>query len=40
MIDDVVEEDGEENVVQVVTNNATNYNATGELLMENRPHLF
>lgn len=40
MIDDVVEEIGEENVVQVVTDNAANYKAAGELLMEKRPHLY
>jgi hypothetical protein len=40
MIDDVVEVIGEENAVEVVTNNATNYKAAGELLMEKRPHLY
>ena len=33
MMDDVVEEVGEENVIQVVTDNAANYKAAGELLM-------
>ncbi|KAK2352441.1 hypothetical protein QL285_096432 [Trifolium repens] len=40
MIDDVVEEIGEENVVQVVTDNAANYKAAGELLMQKRSRLF
>jgi hypothetical protein len=40
MIDDVVEEIGEENVVQVVTDNAANYKAAGELLMQKRTKLF
>ena len=33
MLDDVVNFVGEENVIQVVTNNAANYKAAGELLM-------
>lgn len=33
MIDTFVEEVGEDNVVQVVTNNAANYKAAGEMLM-------
>ena len=33
MIDDIVEEVGENNVIQVVTNNAANYKAAEELLM-------
>ena len=40
MIDDVVEEVGEENVIQVVTDNATNYKAAGEMLMEKRKKLY
>ncbi|CAJ2670809.1 unnamed protein product [Trifolium pratense] len=40
MIDDVVEEVGEENVVQVVTDNAANYKAAGELLMQKRSNLY
>ncbi|GAU26503.1 hypothetical protein TSUD_361360 [Trifolium subterraneum] len=40
MMDDVVEEVGEENVVQIVTDNAENYKETGELLMEKRSNLF
>ncbi|XP_016189421.1 uncharacterized protein LOC107630719 [Arachis ipaensis] len=40
MIDDVVEEVGEENVIQVVTDNAANYKATGEMLMKKRKKLF
>ena len=33
-LDDVVNFVGEENVVQVVTDNVANYKATGELLMQ------
>ncbi|XP_058754740.1 uncharacterized protein LOC131627905 [Vicia villosa] len=40
MIDDIVEEVGEENVVQVITDNAANYKAAGELLMEKRTKLY
>jgi hypothetical protein len=40
MIDDVVEEVGEKNVVQIVTDNAANYKAAGELLMQKRSTLF
>ena len=34
MIDMVVDEVGEKNVVQIVTDNATNYKAAGQKLME------
>ncbi|XP_044955032.1 uncharacterized protein LOC123405398 [Hordeum vulgare subsp. vulgare] len=40
MIDEIVEIVGEDNVVQVVTDNAANYKAAGELLMEKRKKLF
>ncbi|XP_052724958.1 uncharacterized protein LOC128194155 [Vigna angularis] len=40
MLDDVVEFVGEENVVQVVTNNAANFKAAGELLMQKREKLY
>jgi hypothetical protein len=40
MMDKVVDEIGEENVVQVVTDNATNYKAAGELLMQKCKHLY
>jgi len=40
MMDDVVEEVGEENVIQVVIDNAANYKATGELLMQKRKKLY
>ncbi|KAK4270657.1 hypothetical protein QN277_019436 [Acacia crassicarpa] len=40
MLDEVVEEVGEENVVQVVTDNAANYKAAGEMLMEKRKKLY
>ncbi|XP_047166554.1 uncharacterized protein LOC124835629 [Vigna umbellata] len=40
MLDDVVEFVGEENVVQVVTDNAANFKAAGELLMQKREKLY
>ena len=40
MLDDIVEQVGEDNVVQIVTDNAANYKAAGELLMEKRKNLF
>ncbi|XP_048491084.1 uncharacterized protein LOC104901267 [Beta vulgaris subsp. vulgaris] len=40
MLDAVVQKVGEENVVQIVTDNAANYKATGEKLMEKRGRLF
>ncbi|KAJ9561947.1 hypothetical protein OSB04_007107 [Centaurea solstitialis] len=40
MLDEMVEEVGEENVVQVVTDNASAYVAAGRLLMAKRPHLY
>jgi hypothetical protein len=36
MIDAVVEEVGEDNVIQVVTDNAANCKASGEMLMRKR----
>ncbi|XP_052736558.1 uncharacterized protein LOC108336843 [Vigna angularis] len=40
MLDDVVEFVGQENVVQVVTDNAANFKAAGELLMQKREKLY
>nr|GEV17807.1 SCAN domain-containing protein [Tanacetum cinerariifolium]GEV20950.1 SCAN domain-containing protein [Tanacetum cinerariifolium] len=40
MLDDFVEKIGEEHVVQVVTDNAVNYKAAGEMLMDKRKKLF
>ncbi|XP_073268810.1 uncharacterized protein [Populus alba] len=40
MLDAIVERIGEENVVQVVTDNAANYKAAGQLLMGKRKTLF
>ncbi|KAK4283016.1 hypothetical protein QN277_000020 [Acacia crassicarpa] len=40
MIDEVVVEVGEENIVQVVTDNATNYKAAGALLIEKRKQIY
>ncbi|RVX01740.1 hypothetical protein CK203_024334 [Vitis vinifera] len=40
LMDKVVEDVGEENVVQVVTNNEASFKAAGMLLMEKRKHLF
>ncbi|KAL7597752.1 hypothetical protein Lser_V15G21850 [Lactuca serriola] len=40
MLDDFVEKIGEENIVQVVTDNAANYKAAREMLMKKRKKLF
>ncbi|XP_068503640.1 uncharacterized protein [Phaseolus vulgaris] len=40
MMDDVVEEVGEDNVMQIVTDNAANYKAVGDLLMQKRNKLY
>ncbi|KAL1294579.1 hypothetical protein AAHE18_19G150200 [Arachis hypogaea] len=40
LLDDVVEEICEQNIVQVVTDNGSNYVLAGKLLMEKRPNLF
>lgn len=40
MMDDIVEEVGEENVVQIVTDNAANYKAAGDLLMQKRKQMY
>jgi len=40
MMDDLVDEVGEENVIQIVTDNAANYKAVGELLMQKRKNLY
>ncbi|KAL6499935.1 hypothetical protein OROGR_027845 [Orobanche gracilis] len=40
MFDEIVEEVGEEHVIQVVTDNASAYKAAGRMLMEKRPHLY
>ncbi|XP_048616815.1 uncharacterized protein LOC125575425 isoform X2 [Brassica napus] len=40
MLDNVVDEVGESNVVQLVTDNASNYIKAGKLLMAKRPHLY
>ncbi|XP_068461612.1 uncharacterized protein [Phaseolus vulgaris] len=40
MMDDVVEEVGEDNVMQIVTDNAANYKAAGDLLMQKRRKLY
>ena len=40
MMDDVVEEIGEDNVIQIETDNAANYKATGDLLMQKRQKLY
>ena len=39
MLDDVVKFVGEENVVQVITDNVANFKAARELLMHTQPHL-
>ena len=40
MVDDIVDKVGEENVVQVITDNAANYKAAGEKLMDKRKKLY
>ncbi|WJX65679.1 hypothetical protein P8452_50312 [Trifolium repens] len=40
MMDDIVEEVGEENVVQIVTENAPYYKVAGEMLMKKRTRLY
>ncbi|XP_013620220.1 PREDICTED: uncharacterized protein LOC106326833 [Brassica oleracea var. oleracea] len=40
LLDDMVEEIGEANVVQVITDNAKNYIKAGKLLEAKRPHLY
>ncbi|XP_047340225.1 uncharacterized protein LOC124943798 [Impatiens glandulifera] len=40
MLDAIVEEVGEENVVQIVSDNTANYKLAGELLMEKRKRLY
>ncbi|KAL0750247.1 hypothetical protein Bca101_032250 [Brassica carinata] len=40
LLDDIVEEVGEMNVVQVVTDNASNFVKAGKILEAKRPHLF
>ena len=40
MLDTIVEKVGEENVIQVITDNAANYKAAGEKLMEKRKSLY
>ena len=39
LMDKIVEEVGEENIVQVVTDNEVSFKAVGMLLMEKRKHL-
>ena len=39
-MDKVVDEVGEENIVQVVTDNEASFKAPGHLLIEKRKHLF
>jgi hypothetical protein len=40
MLDAIVERIGEENIVQVITDNAVNYKAAKQILMEKRKSLF
>lgn len=40
LLDTVVEEVGEENVAQVITDNASNYKVAGKLLVEKIRNLF
>ena len=40
LMDKVVDEVGEENIVQVVTDNEASFKAAGHILIEKRKHLF
>ncbi|XP_057418316.1 uncharacterized protein LOC130712501 [Lotus japonicus] len=40
MVNDVVEEVGEENVIQIVTGNVANYKAAGDLLLQKRKRVY
>jgi len=40
MINNIVEEVGENNIIQVVTDNATNYKVVGHMLMTKRKSCF
>ena len=40
LMDKVVDEVGEENIVQVVIDNEVSFKADGHMLMEKRKHLF
>ena len=40
MVEEVVQEVGEENIVQIITNNAANYIATGRLFDARHPTIF
>ncbi|KAH6823140.1 hypothetical protein C2S53_011313 [Perilla frutescens var. hirtella] len=40
MFNNIVEKVGESNIVQVVTDNASNYVKAGKILMDERPHLY
>jgi hypothetical protein len=40
LMDDIVEEVGEDNVIQIVTDNVANYKAAGEMLMNKKKRLY
>jgi len=40
MMDDIIEAVGEENIVQILTDNATNYKLVWQMLMEKRNKLY
>jgi len=40
MMDDIIEVVGEENIVQILTDNATNYKLVWQMLMEKRNKLY
>ncbi|MGV8048486.1 DUF domain-containing protein, partial [Mycobacterium kansasii] len=40
LMDKVVDEIGEENIVQIVTDNEATYKLAGHMLMDKRKHLF
>ena len=39
-MEEVIDQVGEHNVVQVITDNGPQYRAAGQILMERRPHIF
>ena len=40
LMEEVIDQVGEHNVVQVITDNGPQYRAAGQILMERRPHIF
>ena len=40
LMEKVIDQVGERNVVHIIINNGLQYKAAGEILMEQRPHIF